>query len=106
MDAHAYPLTDSAVICVAEAGGAGCIASTTVDQRAGIRDGRWQRVASGVVLTGNVSYTVSISWDPTCSGYVAADALLVESDRLYHGNGVLGRSVTVGAMDSRVVRKV
>ena len=107
VDAHAYPLTDSAVVCVAEAaGGAGCIARSTVDQRAGIRDGRWVRVVSDVVLTVNVSYAVSIAWDPSCSGYVAADALLVESDQLYHGNGVLGRAVTVGAMDSRVLLKV
>lgn len=49
---------------------------------------------------------MTIAWDPSCGGYVAADALLVESDWLYHGGGVLGKQVTVGALDSRIVLKV
>ena len=38
-------------------------------------------------------------------GYVMADALLVESQRLFHGGGALGKQVVVGAMDARVVLK-
>lgn len=109
VDAHLYPLTDGAVFCVSEysaAAGGGCIARATVDQRAGIRDGRWQRAASSVPLRAHARYKVTVAWDPTCSGYVAADALLVESARLYHGGGALGTEVTVGALDSRVVLKV
>ena len=34
-----------------------------------------------------------------------ADALLVESQRLFHGGGALGKQVVVGAMDARVVLK-
>jgi hypothetical protein len=132
VNAHFYPLTDAAVVCITESAAhesaahesvsasaasktaalaapfdAECIVRTTVDQRGGsIRDGRWQRVASGVPLRASVEYTVTIAWDPTCSGYVAADALLVESDSLYHSGAALGKQVTVGALDSRIVLKV
>ena len=127
MDAHFYPLTDGAIVCVRVAGAVldesaapsptmpgavfaapnpdGCIARGTVDQRAEIRDGRWQRMLSGVPLRAKTSYEVLIAWDPTCAGFVAADALLVESDRLYHGNGAPAKQVVVGAMDARVVLK-
>ena len=116
VDAHLYPLTDEAVVCVREAnigdavftsgGSANCLAQSTVDQRAGIRDGRWQTMVAAVSLKANTSYEVVISWDPSCNGYVAADAILVESHRLYHGgSGSMGKSVVVGAMDSRIVLK-
>jgi hypothetical protein len=119
VDAHLYPLTDGAAICVREAndghpdrapptssGGAACLARSTLDQRAGVRDGRWQTMVAAVSLRVNTSYEVVISWDPTCNGYVAADAILVESHRLYHGGGgSIGKSVVVGAMDSLIVLK-
>jgi hypothetical protein len=106
VDAHFYPLTDGAVFCIRESGtGVECIAQSVVDQRAEIRDGRWQSVLSGVPLREAVGYEVTVAWDPTRSGYVVADALLVESTRLYHGGGGLGTQVTVGALDSRVVLK-
>ena len=47
---------------------------------------------------------LSVLLSLSCS-YVAADALLVESEGLYHGNGTLGTKVVVGAMDARVVLK-
>ena len=59
-------------------------------------------------LQKETSYDVVITWDPTCNGYVAADAILVESHTLYHGGGtaaVPSKEVTVGAMDGRVVLK-
>lgn len=59
VDAHLYPLTDAADICIKESSAdpdAACIVRTTVDQRAGIRDGRWQRVASAVDLRSSVEY--------------------------------------------------
>jgi hypothetical protein len=111
VDAHFYPLTDAAVVCVREqreGDDADCIASGTIDQRAGIRDGRWvELLASAVPLRSKISYDVTISWDPTCSGYVAADALLVESEQLYNGKGALanGNKVVIGAMDARIVLK-
>jgi hypothetical protein len=114
VNAHLYPLTDGAIVCVraanayfasASGSGADCIARSTLDQRAGIRDGRWQTMIDAVKLRANISYEVVISWDPTCSGYVAADVILVESHRLYHGGGPIGKSVVVGPMDSRIVLK-
>lgn len=112
VNAHLYPLTDGAIVCVREANASStsgsdtdCIARSTLDQRAGIRDGRWQTMVATVKLRVNTSYDVVISWDPACSGYVAADVILVESHQLYHGGGVIGTSVVVGPMDSRVVLK-
>ena len=107
VDAHFYPLTDTAPVCVRElsAPPGACIAQSTLDQRADIRDGRWQRMLSSVPLRAGRSYEVVISWDPLCGGYVMADALLVESQRLFHGGGALGKQVVVGAMDARIVLK-
>ena len=59
-------------------------------------------------LKKDTSYEVLITWDPTCNGYIAADAILVESHALYHGGGTAAgpiKEVTVGAMDGRVVLK-
>ena len=114
VDAHLYPLTDGAIICVRVVGmtagnSAACIARSTLDQRAGIRDGRWQTMVASVSLKKDTSYEVLITWDPTCNGYIAADAILVESHALYHGGGTAAgpsKEVTVGAMDGRVVLKV
>jgi hypothetical protein len=76
VDAHYYPLTDAARVCVREASVPGeaivagaasmdsktaaaaaaaaaseeCIAESTVDQRGGIRDGRWQSAVEAVPL--------------------------------------------------------
>ena len=117
VDAHAYPLSDAAIVCVREAaalpGRTGapcsgpCFARGTVDQRGGsLRDGRWQRALSGVALAQNVSYEFSMRWDPAHGGYVAADALLVESQRLYNGGGErIGSDVVLGPMDSRIFIK-
>jgi hypothetical protein len=122
VDAHFYPLTDAAMVCIREqrdesaigssvqavthGSNDDCLASGALDQRAGIRDGRWQQLfASPVPLKVKTYYEVTIAWDPTCSGFVVADALLVESERLYNGNGALGKEVVVGAMDARVVLK-
>ena len=113
VDAHLYPLTDGAVVCVKEAAatsGAGapaCLASSTLDQRAGIRDGRWQLMVPSVALRAKRSYDVVISWDPSCNGYVAADAILVESHNPFHGDtaALTTEVVPVGAMDARVVLK-
>jgi hypothetical protein len=52
-------------------------ASSTIDQRGNIRDGRWQRMLSSVPLQAKTSYEVAISWDPTRSGYVAVRVLVV-----------------------------
>lgn len=120
VDAHLYPLTNAAQVCIrtrnssspgraklarAPADG-GCIASGAIDQRAGIRDGRWQPLFQApVALQKQQYYDVVVAWDPTYSGYVAVDALLVESERLYHGNGMLSKQVVVNPLDSRVVLK-
>lgn len=118
VDAHMYPLTDAAAVCIRTlnqtltarvqrvAAGDGCIARNTFDQRGGIRDGRWQPILTSIPLEVNVSYAVIISWDPTHNGFVAADALRVESQRLYNGNGKLGKQVVIGAMDARIVKKL
>ena len=60
-----------------------------------------------MALQKETSYEVVITWDPTCNGYVVADAILVESHALYHGGdpAVPSKEVTVGAMDGRVVLK-
>ena len=114
VDAHLYPLTNGARVCVRAAEAAlvdgpsgSCIATGSVDQRSGIRDGRWQRALTAVALRRNVSYAFVISMDQRRGGFVAADALLVESHRLYNGNGAGARSsaVVVGAMDSRILLK-
>ena len=61
---------------------------------------------SGVALAQNVSYEFSMRWDPAHGGYVAADALLVESQRLYNGGGErIGSDVVLGPMDSRIFIK-
>jgi hypothetical protein len=80
VDAHLYPLTDAALVCVRKlstTGAArtnaiidGCLARGTIDQRAGIRDGRWQRMLSSVPLQAKTSYEVVLSWDSTSSGCV------------------------------------
>jgi hypothetical protein len=118
VDAHLYPLTDGAVVCVREAvaastaAGVGvgdtsaCLVRSTLDQRAGIRDGRWQLMAASVTLRAKTVYEVVLSWDPRCNGYVAADAILVESLALFHGDtATLSKVVSVGPMDARVVIK-
>eukprot|EP00040_Diaphanoeca_grandis_P002930 m.23137 g.23137 ORF g.23137 m.23137 type:complete len:798 (-) comp14084_c0_seq1:81-2474(-) len=113
VDAHYYPLTDGAIACVRLATSppspspppSACIANGLVDQRSGVRDGRWQSALKGVQLQGNVSYTFSLSMDPRRGGYVAADALLVESDTLYNGRTELQSEVVVGAMDARILLK-
>jgi hypothetical protein len=123
MDAHLYPLTDGAVVCVREAvaarstaAGVGvgvgvgdtsaCLVRSTLDQRAGIRDGRWQLMAASVTLRAKTVYEVVLSWDPRCNGYVAADAILVESLALFHGDtATLSKVVSVDPMDARVVLK-
>ena len=112
-DAHFYPLTDGALVCVRDlearhnAGPctAPCIASGKVDQiNSGPRDGRWQRALSGVPLVFNQSYEFSVTWDPRRGGYVAVDALLIESETLYNGGVALeAEEVVVGAMDSRIL---
>jgi hypothetical protein len=96
-----------------------CIAAGTLDQiNSGPRDGRWQRALSAVPLTFNQSYEFSVTWDPRRGGYVAVDALLVESKALYNGGSPLhnekeetegdedgggGYEVVIGAMDSRIL---
>ena len=50
--------------------GDGCLATGTIDQRAEIRDGRWQRMLSGVPLRAKAMYEVVLAWDPTCAGCV------------------------------------
>ena len=83
-----------------------CIASGAVDQiNSGPRDGSWRRALSGVPLVFNQSYEFSVAWDPMRGGYVAVDALLVESETLYNGGGPAeeGGEVVVGAMDSRIL---
>lgn len=90
---------------------AACIASGTLDQiNSGPRDGRWQQALSAVPLVFNRSYEFSVAWDPRRGGYVAVDALLVESEALYNGGLPLeedgearGYEVVVGAMDSRIL---
>ena len=65
-------------------------------------------MVASVALQKETSYEVVITWDPTCNGYVVADAILVESHALYHGgrtSAVPSKEVTVGAMDGRVVLK-
>ena len=84
-----------------------CIAAGTLDQiNSGPRDGRWQPALTAVPLTFNQSYEFSVAWDPRRGGYVAVDALLVESQALYNGGAPLGNEVeskvVVGAMDSRI----
>jgi hypothetical protein len=129
VDAHFYPLTNGAKLCIRAADdtaataegrepcSSSCIASGTLDQiNSGPRDGRWQRALSAVPLTFNRSYEFSVTWDPRRGGYVAVDALLVESEALYNGGPPLekvkegeggeggsgGYEVVVGAMDSRI----
>ena len=84
-----------------------CIAVGTLDQiNNGPRDGRWQPALTGVPLTFNQSYEFSVAWDPRRGGYVAVDAVLIESQALYNGGAPLeneaGAEVVVGAMDSRI----
>ena len=114
VDAHLYPLTDGAKVCVAEHAGSTaqglpdppCIMSGTVDQRGGLRDGYWQRALTGVEFRANVSYSFTVAMDQRRGGYVAVDALLVESERLYHeATAVPQSTVVVGAMDSRILLK-
>jgi hypothetical protein len=121
VDAHFYPLTNGAAVCVSAAensnssgggsssssggGNAPCIATATVDQRTGIRDGRWQRAITDVPLRFNASYVFTLSADPRRGGFAAADALLVESTVPYHSGSALKSSVVVGAMDSRILLK-
>ena len=72
----------------------------------GAHDGRWQRALAGVALTFNVTYEFSIMWDAFRGGYVAVDALLVESTSLYNGDDApLGENVVIGPMDSRIFVK-
>merc|ERR1712032_552783 len=107
VDAQNYPLSDGVIVCVREATSEACIANGRLDQLRGIRDGRWQRALSAVPLTFNTSYEFSLKWDPLRGGYVAADALLVESVALYNGDDSdeaqsIGSSVVLGPMDSRI----
>jgi hypothetical protein len=44
-----------------------------------------------------------VEWDPCRGGYAAVDALLVESESLYNGAEGTMTTVTVGAMDSRIL---
>eukprot|EP01052_Picozoa_sp_SAG31_P009166 SAG31_NODE_477_length_15150_cov_13.611772_2_plen_104_part_00 len=95
-----------AKLCVREASSpTACLASGTLDQiNSGPRDGRWQRALSAVPLQFNQSYEFSVTWDPQRGGYVAVDALLVESEALYNGGAPLKDTdvIVVGAMDSRI----
>eukprot|EP01052_Picozoa_sp_SAG31_P018272 SAG31_NODE_1289_length_8983_cov_9.783543_1_plen_88_part_00 len=73
----------------------------------GPRDGRWQPALKAVPLILNESYDFLVTWDPRRGGYVAVDALLVESHALYNGGAPLKdegavTEVVVGAMDSRI----
>ena len=133
VDAHFYPLTNGtprpliiacvllplfvlnlsfyrpgAKICIrAVSSPTACIAAGTLGQsNIGPRDGRWQPALTAVPLTFNESYEFSVTWDPRRGGYVAVDALLVESQALYNGGAPLGNEagseVVVGAMDSRI----
>jgi hypothetical protein len=81
VNAHFYPLTDAAKVCVREvvapAVGEGsaqpcsgpCIASGTVDQMySGPHDGRWQRALSAVPLVFNRSYEFAVTWDAMRGG--------------------------------------
>jgi hypothetical protein len=121
VDAHFYPLTDAAKVCVREAAppsatpvGEGsaqpcrrpCIASGTIDQMyGGPHDGRWQRALSAVPLVLNQSYEFSVTWDAMRGGYAAVDALLIESTTLYNGDELAGAMAVVGPMDSRIFVK-
>ena len=114
VNAHFYPLTDGARVCVREAppspSTAPCIASGVVDQFSGPRDGRWQRALNAVALEFNKTYEFSLQWDALRGGYVAADALLVESVSLYNGGDECEidsqqNTVVVGPMDSRILIK-
>jgi len=126
---HLYPLTDAARVCVREVvgsrqsdqdtGSSGdqahqqlpctgpCIASGVVNQmHQGPHDGAWQRALSGVALTFNVTYEFSILWDAFRGGYVAVDALLVESTSLYNGDDApVGEKAVIGPMDARIFIK-
>ena len=116
---HLYPLTDAARVCVRERLDSAhsdqaqqpcvgpCIASGVVDQMyQGPHDGRWQRALSAVPLTFNTSYEFSIQWDAFRGGYVAVDALLVESTTLYNGDAVpIGKTAVIGPMDARIFIK-
>ena len=82
-----------------------CIANGRVDQRGNIRDGRWQLAAAAVPLAFNTSYTLTLTMDPRRGGFVAADALLVESHTPYYQGGPASSSVVVGAMDTRILLK-
>ena len=62
-------------------------------------------MVAAVSLKVKTSYEVVISWDPLCNGYVAADVILVESHRLFHGGGKVGKQVVVGPLDARIVLK-
>jgi hypothetical protein len=118
VNAHLYPLSDGVKVCVREVAqgvaefdqpcSSPCIAAGTIDQRGGngdIRDGRWQRALSGVKLQFNHSYEFVVAWDPLRGGYAAVDALLIESETLYHGGAAtdVAMELTVGAMDSRIL---
>jgi hypothetical protein len=115
VDAHLYPATNAATVCLRLANAtllrerSSCIASGTVDQRGGgvPRDGRWQRALTAVPLAFNQSYEFAITWNPMRGGYAVADAVLIESQTLYHSaSGVLADdSVVIGPMDSRIFLK-
>ena len=64
------------------------------------RDGRWQTALSHVRLEFN---EFIVEWDSCRGGYAAVDALLVESESLYNGAEGTMTTVTVGAMDSRIL---
>lgn len=116
VDPHLYPLTDAAQVCVRErlesvhADQAQqpcvgpCIASGVVNQMyQGPHDGRWQRALSAVPLKFNSTYEFSITWNALRGGYVAVDALLVESTSLYNGGDApIGSVAAIGPMDSRI----
>ena len=119
VNAHLYPLTDAAIVCVREANKSSaapspppCIASGAVNQLDSLRDGRWQRALSRVRLEFNRTYEFVMQWDALKGGYVAADALLVESVVLYNGDGGDGvvvehnNTVVIGPMDSRILTKI
>jgi len=113
VDAHLYPLTDGAHVCVRElaANVSGqnmpCILSGRVDQAySGPRDGHWQPALMGASLRFNQTYEFAVTWDAMRGGYVAVDALLVESQTLYNGGSTIGApTAVVGPMDSRIFVK-
>ena len=112
VNAHLYPLTDGAHVCIHELPSEAlnqskpCILSRAVDQvYSGPRDGHWQPALSGASLTFNKTYEVTVTWNAMRGGYAAADALLVESQTLYNGGSSTGATAVVGPMDSRIFVK-